>query len=254
MSTPSLWSPDWPGPLTMDQVHVVRLVVDEAIPLLPHFEKTLASDELDRAAGFHFRADRDRYVAARGALRAILARYLGLDPRRVRFDLNRYGKPLLTGGSETADVSFNVSHTQPLIALAFARGRGVGVDVELIEQDLPHLELAQRFFSGDEVRALRSQPAEEQVETFFAIWTRKEAYMKGRGQGFSIPSRRFTVSVDETVPRPVEDNSPGSVPGSWWTAGLETGHHCAGAVAVEGEGWEMRQFDAGRALSFDPVD
>lgn len=95
------WSPDvitWQAPppklaATDDQVHLWRARLDVPDSVLAGLHSTLAPDEAARAARFRHQQDHDRYVAARGALRAILGRYLAVEPCRVRFEYNTHGKP-----------------------------------------------------------------------------------------------------------------------------------------------------------------
>lgn len=95
------WTPDvitWQAPpsapaVTDDQVHLWRAWLDVPEAVLAGLRSTLALDEKARAARMRHQQDRDRYVAARGALRAILARYLDIEPCRVLFEYNTHGKP-----------------------------------------------------------------------------------------------------------------------------------------------------------------
>ncbi|MEW6405532.1 MAG: hypothetical protein AB1649_27380, partial [Chloroflexota bacterium] len=43
----------------------------------------LSADEAERAARFHFPADRDRFILAHGHLRRILARYVRCEPHQL---------------------------------------------------------------------------------------------------------------------------------------------------------------------------
>lgn len=51
--------------------------------------------EAAKASRFRFDRDRDAFMVARGMLRALLRRYLGDRPDRIRFVYGFYGKPAL---------------------------------------------------------------------------------------------------------------------------------------------------------------
>ncbi len=78
---------------------------------------------------------------------------------------------------------------------AFVLERDVGVDIEMIRADVASEKIAENFFSRREVETLRALPREHQAEAFFNCWTRKEAYVKARGQGLSIELDSFDVSL-----------------------------------------------------------
>ena len=240
-TTNSLRTPWRPAPETLtllrDEVHVWRASLQTTAARMDELYLTLAADERERAGRFHFRADRDHFVVARGSLRAILGRYLGIGPSQVRFRHGPYGKPELAGEDRISSIRFSVSHSSDLALYAVARGREVGVDLECIRPDLAGGEIAERFFSPLEVAALRALPDEQQPQAFFNCWTRKEAYVKARGEGLSLPLDRFHVSLvpgepaallsDEGDPQATED---------WELQNLETGPCYAAALAVEGYG------------------
>ena len=78
------------------QVDIWRVCLDlpvDSMTGVAVLESTLSEDESQRAARFHFPTDRDRFIAAHGALRDILSRYLHLDPRQLSFSTNAYSKP-----------------------------------------------------------------------------------------------------------------------------------------------------------------
>ena len=151
----------------------------------------MSSEEHERAHRFHFEADRKRGVLARGLLRLLLGRCLGQRPEQVHFKYNELDKPILAGGLHPA-VQFNVSHSGDLVLIALSRGRAVGVDVEYMRMDLAMEEIAARFFSAAECSALATVTPALRSSAFFACWTRKEAYLKARGDGLSLPSRSST--------------------------------------------------------------
>jgi 4'-phosphopantetheinyl transferase len=153
----------------------------------------LSRGEIDRALRLRSDRDRMRFVVSRGILRELVGRYLGVEPRCVRFRYGAYGKPALVESM----LAINLSRTEDRALFAFARGREIGVDIERVRRDLPCERVAAAFFSGAEVPALRAFPPEERSEAFFRCWTRKEAYLKARGDGLTVDLASFDVSLDQ---------------------------------------------------------
>ena len=155
-----------------------------------------ASGSRARAARFRFERDRVRFIAARGALRSILARYMGCAPAALAFSYSAYGKPALAEmNCAQPALSFNLSHSGDWAMCAVAQDRRVGIDIELLRPELATQSIAEHFFSAAEVTALRSLSPAEQIPAFFRCWTRKEAFVKARGEGLSLPLDRFDVSL-----------------------------------------------------------
>ena len=194
-------APDWsltdPAPgLDADELRVWLAPANLPPERVAALAAELAPDELARAARFHFERDRVRYIAARGSLRRILAGCAGVAPARLRFDYSPYGKPSLAPTAEMpAPPAFNISHSGEWALVAVRRAGRVGVDIEVIRPELARESIAERFFSPAEVAALRSLPAAEQGAAFFRCWTRKEAFVKARGEGLALPLDAFDVSL-----------------------------------------------------------
>ena len=237
--------PPWriaPGahPLRSGEIQIWRARLDADPATLGSYRETLSAEEKARADRFRFPADRDRFTAGRGILRAILARYLGIPAGDLEFCMNAHGKPSLAPGSGTADVRFNLSHSHGLALFAFTLDHEVGVDVELVRTTLKYESLAERFFSPQEVAGLRARPGSAQKEAFFHCWTRKEAYIKALGAGLSIKLASFTVSLasDPVACLPIISGD-GPEAGRWWLRSLAPGDGYVGAVAAEGVDWSL---------------
>lgn len=181
--------------LENDQVHVWRASLDIPTSRLIQLETTLSIDERERADRFYFKKDRDHYVVARGSLRALLGHYLEMDPGRFHFRYSPYGKPELVEEFNHDDIRFNISHSAGMGLFSFSKGRDIGVDIEYVREELADEQIAIRFFSTTEVEALLALPKNQQKEAFFTCWTRKEAYIKARGEGLSLPLDQFDVSL-----------------------------------------------------------
>lgn len=192
----------------------------------------LSTDESERAMRFAFEHLRNRFTVARGRLRELLATYSGVSPDQIVFTYNSFGKPSL-GGSE---LRFNLSHTGEIAVYAFAWSRDVGVDVEQIKPRVALERIPERFFSADEVGALRSLPVEMQTLGFFQCWTRKEAYVKARGAGLTIPLNSFDVSLGPGEQARFLRNGEG------WSMRSFGGGQYVGAVVARGDYWELRWF------------
>jgi 4'-phosphopantetheinyl transferase len=151
----------------------------------------LSPDERRRASAFRFRDDADRFRAGRGLLRWLLGCYLGEPAERLRFEYSPHGRPSLPG----QELRFSVAHTRRYLALAFARGGDVGVDVEGADHVTDPLEISRRFFAPAEHVKLATLPCAVRERAFLRCWTQKEAYVKAHGLGLSMPLDAFEVAV-----------------------------------------------------------
>jgi 4'-phosphopantetheinyl transferase len=154
--------------------------------------QALAPDEVKRAERFRFDTDRERFVLSRGVLRNILGRYLEIPPTKLCFEYNEYGKPALK--RQCRSLSFNLSHAPGAALYAVSSGRKVGVDLELVRDGIEYEQIAERFFSAHEAETLHLLPLEAKPRAFFNCWTRKEAYVKAKGNGLSLDLKSFDVA------------------------------------------------------------
>ncbi|MCI0476881.1 MAG: 4'-phosphopantetheinyl transferase superfamily protein, partial [Anaerolineales bacterium] len=191
----------------------------------------LSSDEQVRAARFHFARDRRRFILTRGMLRHGLAMYVDQRPQDIRFEYGAHGKPRLD-----SDVTFNLAHSHDMVVCAIARGRAIGVDVERTEPMRDWAHIATKTFSRAEQDELFALELSEQLAGFFNGWTRKEAYVKARGDGLAIPLDSFDVSLKPGEPaRLLGNRLDASEVGRWSLAAIGLPQDYVGAIAAQGQ-------------------
>jgi 4'-phosphopantetheinyl transferase len=229
------WTSGSPLPaLAQHELHVWRAFLDAPPMLLHRLESTLNADEKERAEKFLVPKARERFIAARGILRELVATYLEIEPEKVEFMYGPQGKPSLSS-VHNSKVCFSVSHSREMGLFAFASDGEVGVDIEQVKPDFRGMEIASHFFSSEEIAALAKLAPELGAEAFFGCWTRKEAYVKARGQGLSIPLRSFTVSFADSKQLLRDETGV-----AWTCCALEPAPGFAGAVVAAGEDWSLR--------------
>jgi 4'-phosphopantetheinyl transferase len=226
------------------EIHVWRVSLAPTGARLRSLRPLLDADERRRADSFCFETDRDHFVIARGVLRVLLGRYLNREPSALRFSYGSHGKPALADKPGREALRFNVSHSHGLALVAVTLGREIGVDLEWIRADLDLEGIAKRFFSPGEVAMLRALAPNVQTEAFFACWTRKEAYIKARGEGLSLPLDQFDVSLvpGEPAVRLTIRGAP-SEASRWSLRELAPEAGYAAAVAAEGHGGRLACWD-----------
>ncbi|MFH0900614.1 MAG: 4'-phosphopantetheinyl transferase superfamily protein [Pseudomonadota bacterium] len=148
---------------------------------------------------FHFEKDRRLYLVAHTLLRTSLSRYADLAPSEWVFDTNPHGRPEIATELPVPPLRFNLAHTRGLVACSVGLV-DAGIDVERTRQLSDLLALAKRNFSSQEYEALLGLPEQDRPERFFAYWTLKEAYVKAKGMGLSLPLDRFSFELDSTPP------------------------------------------------------
>jgi 4'-phosphopantetheinyl transferase len=236
------------------QVHVWRASLDLEPTPLAALAKTLSADEMERADRFYFTRDRQRFIAGRGLLRQILAEYLRSHPAQLRFTYNDYGKPDLVQSGHADALRFNLSHTNGIAVLALSRERQVGIDIETLRDDLGLLEIADNFFSRDELSRLRALPAYLQCHAFLKCWVSKEAYIKARGMGLSIPLDSFDVALNPGSPAELLATIDPSDLQKWKLEDLAVGDSYIAAIAAEGKDWIVQQRDWNGADALNCAD
>ncbi|MBA3256820.1 MAG: 4'-phosphopantetheinyl transferase superfamily protein [Pyrinomonadaceae bacterium] len=227
--------------LRSDEVHVWRATLDLQYSRVQSLQQTLAADERRRAERFYFQTDREHFIVGRGLLRAIIGRYLEIEPSRLRFCYSPHGKPSLAGEFNADALCFNLSHADGLALYAVTRGRQLGIDIERVRADLADEQVAEQFFSPREVAVLRALSGDMQQLAFFNCWTRKEAYIKARGEGLSLPLDQFDVSLAPGGPAALLSTAGNPQEAFRWSLReLTPGSGYVAALAAEGDNWELR--------------
>lgn len=183
--------------LSTNLVHLWKFSLLDLQHIQEELSKLLSNEELARSERFRFEKDRATFVGARANLRKLLGLYLGRKPEDIVFDHNEQGKPSVNSSSR---IQFNISHSKNMIFMGFTLKHQIGVDVEFNQKQIEVPEIAKSFFSKNETEELLSLPKDEQLHAFFRCWTRKEAYIKAKGGGLSIPLDQFEVSLRKNEP------------------------------------------------------
>ena len=150
-------------------------------------------------------------------LRLALSEYGPVRPEEWQFLTGEWGKPEIAGPSLDPPLYFNLSHTDGFAVCVAGRVRQLGVDVENLNRKASCEELAKRFFAPAEYEHLRSVPPSLQRETFFRIWTLKEAYIKAEGKGLSIPLDSFHFQFSPQDPAEVTLKSNAELTPPLWS-------------------------------------
>jgi 4'-phosphopantetheinyl transferase len=194
-------APHAPAPrLERGVVQVYWFATDLPVARLDELELLLTAGERARADRFRLLRDRNRYVAARGELRIVLAGWVGQLPAALAIELGRDGKPELPSVLGAERIHFNLSHSEGVGVIAIGIEDELGIDVERIRPMPDASAIAEQVFAAGEILALRGIADGARAEAFFRYWTRKEAVVKSLGRGLSYPLDQFELSPDGLAP------------------------------------------------------
>jgi len=174
-------------------VHLWLTRLDRATDpgLLQAYRDLLAPAERDRLDAIRLEPRRREYLFTRALVRTVLSRYGASPPAQWRFAQGPHGRPEL---DPPAALQFNISNSPGLVGCAVSRG-AVGLDLEPRNRAGQILRLAARVLSWEERRALDALPADARADRALSLWTLKEAYLKARGLGISVPLGDITFSL-----------------------------------------------------------
>lgn len=181
--------------LELPEVDVIVARLDEGPFPLDAATALLSDSERSRADRFAFDRDRHRYIWGRAMLRTLLGNRLGLSAAGVPLIEGAQGKPELDGRAVRTRLKFNLSHSNDVVAYAFALGQDIGIDIEFRRPMDDADAIAARYFSPAENSAYLGLDIADRSLGFFNCWTRKEAFVKALGQGLGYPLDSFDVSL-----------------------------------------------------------
>ena len=191
MSNPCV---DRPG-LSIGEIHVWTALVDEhraTADLLA----ILSREESAQAAQFSFERDRMRFIQAHGIVREILSNYLDADAATLVFARTHHGKPYLIPRANDPHLEFSVSRSSNCCMLAVQLDHSIGIDIEKV-RDLPQaIDIVQSYFTPVESKALSALRGAARRDAFFALWTHKEAMVKGLGISLAAHLGRIEFDLD----------------------------------------------------------
>jgi 4'-phosphopantetheinyl transferase len=181
-----------------EEVQVWRVDLEPPSETVDRLRPLLSPDETRRAGAFFREADRIRHIVTRGALRTLLGRYGNIAPTEIEFTYSLHHKPACP---RLWPIQFNVAHSGTLALIAFAHSQSVGVDVEQIRPGLDYIEIGGRVFTPVELHELERRGPERLMDSFYQLWSRKEAYLKCSGEGFlGSPEKTHVGLAPSRVP------------------------------------------------------
>ncbi|MDG2288585.1 MAG: 4'-phosphopantetheinyl transferase superfamily protein [Woeseiaceae bacterium] len=232
-----------PPELQLDNafVDVWRSRIDLSVTKISEYRSTLADEELKRAEQFTFPNKEEEYVVTRGLLRRTLALVLKQDPASFSFNYSESKNPYLTKEVDSQPVVFNVSHSHGQALVAISLNRKLGVDIEKIRPEIEYEKLSARFFSKAEHKALMQCTEAERVASFFATWTRKEAFLKAVGKGISFGLSEFDVNVKANdPPKMLRTRWDVNDVNNWHMASVESVNSHKATVVADGRAFQLR--------------
>lgn len=173
--------------LSNDSLDIWAAELKQPEKIIDQLAKLLSRDEKRRASEYYLHRDRRRFIVGRGILRKILSTYLNTNAKDVRIRYGPFGKPELDYPADDDSIQFNVSHSNELVLYSITKAKKVGIDLEHVHDIFEIEKIVNRYFSEPEKETFGILPKSQRRETFFAFWTRKEAYSKALGYGQYLP-------------------------------------------------------------------
>ncbi len=188
--------------LSDQEIHLFYFSLDSISTDLQPLFSLLSEEERKKSDRFYFQKDRERFISSKGILRKILGKYLHQNPEKIFFSFNRFGKPelrnsLIDKKNDLGKICFNISHSENVFLIVISKDLELGVDVEFIQTNRSIEKIIEKYFSPEEKKYLLQQNEQERLKNFYQLWTCKEAFLKGIGEGMHFPLRDVNFYLQE---------------------------------------------------------
>ena len=204
--------------------------------------RLLSNDESHRHAAIRSKPDADSYAISHALLREALSSFTGTRhplpaPQEWLFTIEPSGKPLIEPPQNQPDLRFSLSHCRTACAIVITQGRDCGIDIENCKRKVDYTRVAGKMFTGNEVEFIRD--SDEQRDTFFRLWTLREARTKATGTGLANSAKEFGFQLDEDAIS-YQPYNAADTEDDWQLATLETLRDHILAVAIHRQDTEQR--------------
>lgn len=201
----------------------------------------LDSGERARAERMRLAQVRTRFEVGHGRLRRVLAHYVDASAAEILIGAEEGGKPFVGAVYDARGLQFSLSHSGDVGLVGVTRGRAIGVDVEVHRSSVDMDLIARRQFAPGEVARLSRVSEDDRVVAFFTCWTRKEAYLKARGEGLIGRLQDFEVALLPGEPPEIRWAKSGAGERlRWEVIDVPVGDGVSGACVIERPIGEMR--------------
>lgn len=154
---------------------------------------TLSIEEIARMNSFKYDNHRNIFATARYSTRLICSELLNVNVTDLKIQLSAYGKPYF---KDYQHLQFSISHSGNFILIGFGMYFPLGIDIEIVNPNIDHLNLSKSVFSIREITSLQKLTGKKLIEGFYNIWTQKESYIKAKGLGLHMSLDSFSVNLN----------------------------------------------------------
>lgn len=166
------------------------------VPIGPYLD-LLNKAEQEAAERVLIASEKNLFIRSKAFLRMLLSARTRVAPEQWGFGHNPFGRPFIESPPAYNQLHFNVSHTKGLTVCAISELAEIGIDVENVAQERDFLAMARGFFAHSECQWLAVTPEADLRRNFYALWTLKEAYVKAKGMGLSIPLSSMSFDLSD---------------------------------------------------------
>ena len=200
---------------------------------LNELDSVLSQEEISRKEKLISQNRQEDYIISRGVLRSILSQYLEVAAKNVPLKTYPNGKPYLPG----SNLNFNLSHSEGLFLYGFVLDVPIGVDLQQVYPISNINTIIKNYFSPYEQQILSTEKKTRLKDLFFRIWTAKEAYLKGTGEGFQRPANSFSIcnKTDGLLNFEVREDTTTPNNDGWNIRELHLAEDYRAALAVKGQ-------------------
>lgn len=185
---------DWTPASAHPAAHILFMPVSHDPEASKRCASVLSQNELQRADRFIKQDSKVHFKLRRAFRRYCGALALGSQQplSQINFNETDKGRPYLP---DSQDLCFSFSSCHLGFLGAWSQTHAIGIDIEDQTRDLEAVELAQRFFSKTEAKAVEETHGEARLLAFFKLWSLKEAALKSIGEGLPFGLAAFEFEL-----------------------------------------------------------